>query len=338
MEKPKGLFLLSPYAYDEIYSLEDRAEIGCLADLIAPPCTQEEVAESPELLASVEVIFSGWGVPVIDEKFLSQAPNLKAIFHGAGSTRKFITDAVWDREIRVVSAAAANAVPVAEYVLSQILFSLKLGWQFVLSVREEQAWPRVHDDGHYRRVFGAFNSTVGLISLGAISLKLIELLRPFDINILVYSDYLTTDAAAEMGVTKCELNELFEKSDVVSLHSPATAKNVGLITGQHFLRMKPYASFINSARGTVVKQQEMGDALLKRKDLVAILDVTDPEPPEPGSILFSVPNIVMTPHIAGSLGHECNRMGHYIVNELKRYLDGAPLEREITRKAAAYLA
>lgn len=338
MGKPKGLFLLSPYAYDEIYGPEDRAEIERLTDMIAPPCTQEEIARYPELLESVEVIFSGWGVPVIDDQFLAHAPCLKAIFHGAGSVRKFITDAVWDRKVRVVSAAAANAVPVAEYVLSQILFSLKLGWQFVLSVREERAWPRVHDDGHYKRVFGAFNSTVGIISLGAISLKLIELLRPFDIHILVCSDHLTKDAADELGVTKCEMDELFEKSDVVSLHSPATAKNIGLITGQHFLRMKPYASFINSARGAVVKQQEMAEVLLKRKDLVAILDVTDPEPPEPGSILFSISNIVMTPHIAGSLGHECNRMGAYIVDELKRYLADEALLREITQDSAAYLA
>jgi phosphoglycerate dehydrogenase-like enzyme len=135
MSDIKGLFLLSEYAYDTIYGHEDRQRIGALVDIVAPPLTQELIAAQAELLESIEVIFSGWGAPKVDAEFLAHAPNLKMIFYGAGSIYRFATEEMWQRGIRVTTAAEVNAVPVAEYVLSQILFGLKLGWQLALGIR-----------------------------------------------------------------------------------------------------------------------------------------------------------------------------------------------------------
>jgi phosphoglycerate dehydrogenase-like enzyme len=112
----------------------------------------------------------------------------------------------------------------------------------------------------------------------------------------------------------------------------------GLITGAHFLSMKPGAAFINTARGAVVREAEMAEAARQRPDLQFVLDVTYPEPPASGSPLYSLPNVVLTPHIAGSMGRECRRMGRFMVDEVRRYLAGEPLQGEVTRETAPLLA
>ena len=111
-----------------------------------------------------------------------------------------------------------------------------------------------------------------------------------------------------------------------------------MITRELFALMKRDATFINSARGPIVCQHDMEEALAQRPDLTAILDVADPEPLPASSRLLSLPNVVLTPHIAGSQGQECQRLGQYMVEEFKRYLAGEPLHWQITRELAAKLA
>jgi phosphoglycerate dehydrogenase-like enzyme len=111
-----------------------------------------------------------------------------------------------------------------------------------------------------------------------------------------------------------------------------------MITGAHFAAMKENATFINTARGAIVRENEMIDVLKKRPDLWALLDVTYPEPPVPGSPLYTLPNVILTPHLAGSRDTECRRMGRIVVDELRRYLNNEPLHWAITREQAAKMA
>jgi phosphoglycerate dehydrogenase-like enzyme len=111
-----------------------------------------------------------------------------------------------------------------------------------------------------------------------------------------------------------------------------------MITGRHFRSMKKGATFINSARGAVVRQEEMIAALKERPDLTAVLDVVHPEPPPLDDEVAQMPNIVLTPHIAGSMSGECRRLGRYVVNEVERYVAGQPPQWPITREAAEKLA
>ena len=113
---------------------------------------------------------------------------------------------------------------------------------------------------------------------------------------------------------------------------------VGMIRGSHIAIMKTGASFINTSRGAIVREQEMADVLQMRPDLFAVIDVTWPEPPSVESPLFTLPNVFLTPHIAGSMDNECRRMGQTMVEELQRYLKNEPLRYEITRERAAILA
>ena len=329
---PKALYLLDGEAFEKIYGDEERTAVAELADVYAPPQTADSVAKNPCVLTEAEVILSGWGAPAMDAAFLEAAPNLRVVLYGAASIRRMATPALWDRGVRITSANAANAVPVSEYVLAAILFSLKRGWHFAFSARREMALPG------QSQVPGAYGSTVGLVSLGMVGRLVRERLRPFDLRVVAYDPYVTPEEARVIGVDLMSLEDLFESSEVVSLHSPLLPETEGMILGSHVASMKWNATLINTSRGAVVREAEMVEVLEERPDLWAVLDVTNPEPPEPGSRLYNLPNVVLTPHIAGSLGSECRRMGRLVVDELSRYVAGVPLEYEITRERAALMA
>jgi phosphoglycerate dehydrogenase-like enzyme len=329
---PKALYLLDSDAFEKIYGEEERAAVAGLADVYAPPQTGNSVAKNPNVLAEAEVILSGWGAPAMDGAFLEAAPNLRVVLYGAGSIRRVATPALWDRGVRITSAYAANAVPVSEYALAAILFSLKRGWHFAFSARRDKALP---EQSH---VSGAYGSTVGLVSLGMVGRLVRERLRPFDLHVVAYDPYVTPEEAHVLGVDLMSLQDVFTSSDVVSLHTPWLRETEGMILGSHVASMKRNATLINTSRGAVVRETEMVEVLEERPDLWAVLDLTHPEPPEPGSRLYDLSNVVLTPHIAGSLGSECRRMGRLVVDELRRYAAGEPLEYEITRERAALLA
>ncbi|HLV36706.1 MAG TPA: hydroxyacid dehydrogenase [Spirillospora sp.] len=321
----KGLFILGADNYERIYGPAEREDIHQLVEIYAPPQTAADVAANPAILQDADLIFSGWGGPCMDADFLAAAPRLKAVFYGAGSVRGIVTDAFWESGIVITSAAAANAIPVAEFTLSQIIFCLKHGWYHALEMkRKGQKVKR-------RAVPGAYGSTVGLISLGMIGRRVAELLKLLDVKVIAYDPFVPAQTAAELGVEMVGLDDVFERADVVSLHTPWLKETEGMITGAHFARMKPNAAFINTARGAVVREDEMIAVLSQRPDICAVLDVTHPEPPIPRSPLYTLPNVVLTPHIAGSVGPECWRMGRYMVDELRRYLDGEPLRYAITK-------
>lgn len=330
----KGLIILEPHPFELIYGERLLTEISHRVRLLSErPLTKAEVAADPSCLAEVEVIFSGWGAPVMDEAFLAAAPKLRAVFYGAGSIRGFATDAFWMRGIEVTSAYAMNAVPVSEYTLAAILFSLKNAWRYVLGTkREGKAIERA-------TCAGAYGSKVGLISLGMIGRLVRERLRPFDVEVLAYDPFVTREQAAALGVEMVSLEEVFKQCDVVSLHTPWLKETERMITGAHFRSMKKGATFINTARGAVVCEDELIEVMTERADLTALLDVTYPdEPPVPGSPLYSLPNVVLTPHIAGSMDLECRRMGQLMIEEFDRWSRGDGLKWGLTKEKAATLA
>lgn len=327
----KGLYILPQGSFDKIYGPAEREDIAKLVDIYAPLQDADVVERQPGILKDAEVVFSGWGAPKLDAAFLKAAPQLKAFFYGAGSVRGFVTPALWARDIVLVSAWAANAVPVAEFTLSQILFCLKQGWYHALEIKRQGRYV-------WKPVAGAYGSTVGIVALGMIGRLVCEKLKAFDVRVLAYDPYVKAEVARKLGVTLCALDDIFAQSDVVSLHAPWLKETEGLITGRHFELMKPGAAFINTARGAVIREPEMIAVLQKRPDLTAVLDVTHPEPPAPGSPLYSLPNVVLTPHIAGSKDRECYRMGRTVVEELRRYLKSEPLRWCVTRAKAETMA
>ena len=277
---------------------------------------------------------SSWGGPVMDEEFLVAAPNVELYLYGAGSIKGLMSDAAWERGVRVTTSAEANAVPVAEFVLSQTIFSLKRGWEYMQLAKEGNS--SVH--WLNKPVAGTYGSKVGIIALGQTGRKTCEMLKPFDIEVLAYSIDSYPGMEEELGVTLVSMEEIFSTCDVVSIHLPSIAATKGMIGKELLSLMKPKSTFINTARGAVINQPELIEFLRERPDVYACLDVTDPEPPEPDSPLLSLPNVVLTPHLAGTMGSECPRLGQYMVDDLDRYLAGQPLQGEVAREIAGTLA
>jgi phosphoglycerate dehydrogenase-like enzyme len=327
-----GLIILDSHAFESIYGQEHLEMISRRVRLLAPPMTRTEALRHPDLLAQVDVIFSGWGAPTMDASFLAVAKKLKAVFYGAGTIRYFTSDEFWARDIAVSSAYAMNAVPVAEYTLGTILLSLKNYWFHAFEIkRARRLTERV-------RCAGGYGSKVGLISLGMIGRLVRERLRTFDVEVLAYDPYVDPVEAAKLGVELVSLDELFSECDVVSLHTPWLKETEGMIEGRHFERMKPRASFINTARGAIVRESEMTEVLQRRTDLTALLDVTWPDPPAEDSLLWTLPNVIITPHIAGSRDRECRRMGRLMIDEFDRWNRGEPLQWAISAEKSLVLA
>jgi phosphoglycerate dehydrogenase-like enzyme len=335
----KGLFILDleQGAYKRVYEDSGASEqINKLVDIYAEPQSPESIARNPGLLAEAEIIFSSWGAPIMDEKFLSNAPKLKVVFFAAGTIKYFITDAFWGRGVRVTSAYEVGAIPVAEYALSQIIFCLKRGWYYSRYIKEHCCYP---PNGYpVANTKGMFNATVGVVSLGMIGRLVCKMLGNHDVKVVAYDPYANKEMAARLNVQLCSLDEIFSISDVVTLHTPWLKETEGMIKGRHFASMKHQASFINTARGAIVREDEMLEVLKNRSDLQVVLDVTYPEPPTPGSELYTMPNVTLTPHIAGGAGWEARRMGLFMVDELKRYLKSESLQGEITKQKVTTLA
>ncbi len=287
---------------------------------------------TPEDLAEARIILSTWGMPVLDAAFLAAAPRLQAVFYAAGSVKSFATEAARERGISICSAVEANAIPVAEYTLAMTLLSLKHVWASLREAPAERGRRLTQEPP------GAYGATVGLISLGAVGRAAARLLADHDLHILAYDPITAPDAAAALGVEAVSLAEIFSRSDVVSIHAPRLPETEGMI-GVHLVRsMKVNATLINTSRGALIDEEGLCTVLRERPDLTAILDVTDPEPPTPESSLRTLPNVLLTPHVAGSRGDEVSRMGWWMLQELERYLDGAPLKHQVEYAILARLA
>ncbi|SDU11583.1 Phosphoglycerate dehydrogenase [Verrucomicrobium sp. GAS474] len=330
---PCGLLFLSTDRYDQVYGPEERSGIERLMRIGGPLLTEKGYHATAQSWPEVDFLFASWGIVRFDEAFLRRFPNLKAIFYGAGSVKGLVTEAFWERNIALSTAAAANAVPVAEFTVSQILYALKQGWQQVLRLRRERTFPY-----EVYRPPGNFGSTVALLSLGLTGRLVAERLRPFDHHVIAYDPFVSDEAAAALNVEKVSLEEAFARADVVSCHTPLLKETEGMIEGRHFDLMKPSATFINTARGAVVREGEMIEVLSRRPDLLALLDVTSPEPPAPDSPLYQLDNVILTPHLAGSSNLECRRLGRAMVEEAARYLRGESLLYSVDRAQVERMA
>lgn len=297
--------------------------------------TQYDITENPEKFSDVEYIFSTWSMPGGDnDDFAQYFPKAKALFYAAGSVKYFAKQYL-DKGIKLFSAYAANAVPVAEFSLAQILLANK---GYYRAVRSELTDGYEKASEISKAHVGNYGAKVGIIGVGMIGRKVIELLSPFKVDILVYDVFLSDEEAKSMGVKKASLEELFSECDVISNHLANVPATVGIIKGELFSLMKPNATFINTGRGAQVDEAGMLSVLAKREDISAVLDVTIDEPPVKDSDLYRLKNVFLTPHIAGSQGCEVSRMAEYMLDEFRRFLSGEPTKYEITKEKLEKMA
>ena len=331
--KPRFIFVLDAVHFPALFGNKELDRLRQLVDLDASPVSAAELGAAGNRFEAVEGIISSWGMPELSPDLLKSLPRLRAVFHAAGTVKCIATQASWARGIRISSAASENAKPTAEFAFAQIILSLKRAWARMFDLRERQAYNQ-----NDPLMPGCYGSTVALLSLGKIGRLVARHLATLDVRVVAYDPMVAPAEAAALNVTLCSLDEAFAQADVVSCHTPLMPQTTGLLGRKQFAAMKPGATFINTARGALVRENEMAEVLRARPDLCAVLDVTDPEPPAPDSPLLGLPNVVLTPHIAGSMGPECRRLGIMMVEEVERYLAGQPLRGEVQQRQLELIA
>lgn len=297
--------------------------------------TKADVLCKPALFSSVEIIFSTWGMPEFtEEEIKSCFPSLKCVFYGAGTVQKFARPFL-NCGVKVFSAWAANAVPVAEMTVAQIILANK-GYFLTGRLYHTQGNRAARDA--FKKCNGNYGETVGIIGAGMIGRLVIQMLKQYKLKVIVFDPFLSDEKTGELGVEKCKLTDLFERAFVVSNHLANNAQTQGMLHYDHFCRMRENAVFINTGRGAQVVEDDLVRILRERPDLTALLDVTYPEPPVEGHPFYTLPNCLLTPHIAGSAGDEVARMGEYMLEEYRKYLSGEECRYEVTQKMLETMA
>jgi phosphoglycerate dehydrogenase-like enzyme len=277
------------------------------------------------LLAQAEVLLTAWGCPLLGEDALARAPHLRAVVHAAGTVKQHVTPACFSRGLLVSSAAAANALPVAEFTLAAILFANKKIFRLRDRYREVRGfrfWPSEFPGlGNYRK-------TVGIVGASHIGRRVLELLRPFDLDRLLFDPYVDEAGAVALGATKVDLDDLLARSDVVSLHAPSLPETRHLLDARRLALIRDGATLVNTARGALVDGAALERELVAGR-IDAVIDTTEPEILPADSPLYTLPNVFLTPHVAGSLGLETRRMATLAVDEIERFARGEALRYAI---------
>lgn len=324
----RAVFLGKAETIDRVYPAFVRQalekEAGLKGACIGWPCSEADA----QRLYEADIVFSTWGMPELSreeiDKFL---PQVKAVFYAAGSVQGFARPFL-ERGVRVFSAWAANGVPVAEFTLAHILLA---GKNVYGASRIYTGFDRFNDGRQaVQRTTGNYHSIVGIIGAGMIGRLVIEKLKGFEVDIRVFDPFLPDETAAALGIDKISLEELFGTCRVVSNHLANNAQTQGMLHYELFRLLPRDAVFINTGRGAQVVEPDLCRILEERPDITAVLDVTCPEPVQDGHAFFSLPNVILTPHVAGSMGREVERMALYMLEEYRRYIRGDGVLYEVT--------
>ena len=311
---------------EQVYGSEGLARLHRITDLYPIIVTSQNMEACLQDLQDLRVIFSTWGMMPLTEAALSRLSRLEAVFYAAGTVKHFAPPLL-ERGIVVTSSAAANAVPVAEFTVAQILLANK---GYFRNVREYR------DTADFHGSFvgpGNFHATVSLMGAGQIGRKVIELLRAFHLRVLVFDPFLSGSEAKSLGVEKVDIHAAFARGNVVSNHLADVPETVGMLDGALLSSMLADATFINTGRGRTVNADDLISVFRARPDLTALLDVTDPkEPLPPGAPLWSLPNVHITSHIAGSRRDELGRVADVAIEEFERWSRGEPLRHAVTKE------
>ncbi len=297
--------------------------------------TASDLLAEPEKFSEVEYVFSTWGMPSLTaEQIKCCLPSLRCVFYAAGSVQAFARPFL-ACGVKVFSAWAANAVPVVEYTLAQIILANK---GFFAHSREMKKGNREAGKVMKASYPGNYGENVGIIGVGMIGSQVAERLKSYKLNVLAFDPFLSDERAETLGVRKASLDELFSTCRVVSNHMANNEQTKGMIDYKYFSKMMPYSTFINTGRGAQVVEDDLVRVLTDRPDVTAILDVTFPEPPAEGHAFYSLPNCFLTPHIAGSLANETHRMAEYIIEEYERFIRGKKCLYEVSEKMLETMA
>ncbi len=287
--------------------------------------TNDEVVEMAQ---DADVIITCWSSCKYTKHDVERMPNLKLIAHAGGTVAPVVAQDVYETNVKVISGNDVFAKSVAEGCLCYTLAALR---------RLEHYMGVMRDGGFKERVFynrGLFGKKLGIVGFGAIARHFLNLVRWFDLEVLVYSSHLTDEEAAQYGARTASLEEIFTECDVISIHASNTEKTRGMITRELMERLKPDALLVNTARGAVIDEPAMFEMLLDGK-FYAALDVYAEEPPAPDAPIRKCKNALLMPHMGGPTIDMRGVVLQELSKDFARLKNGEPLQNEISAVAAA---
>lgn len=338
--KPRLLIAMRNELPEGFFGPHEWARLKAVADIIPGfPYTDFDGPEGAGALAEADILLAAWGTPSLTRERLKRAPRLRMVAYAAASVRIVAPAEFWEAsDILVTTAASAMAVPVAEFTFAAIIMCGKDVFQ-------------LRDDHRKERGAGGFGSRrglnlphlgnhtrrVGIVGASRIGRLVIDMLARGKFEIAVYDPFLSEEEAAVLGAVKMDLHDLLAWSDTVSLHAPILPETRHMIGARELSLMADHAVLINTARGWLVDH----DALLaeaRSGRLRVLIDTPDPEPLPADSPFYDLPNVVLTPHIAGALGNELRALSDLAITEVERFVGGlGPLhpvyKRDLERMA-----
>lgn len=254
----------------------------------------------------------------VDAALLDAGPRLKVVGRLGVGLDNIDLAAAKARGVQVVFGRSANAIAVAEYVFAAL---------FAVARRIAEASASTRAGGWDRKGFTGgelYGKTLGIVGLGDIGSRLALRARAFGMRVVASDPVITPSAfvPAELGVALLELDALLAEADYVSLHLPLTPASAGLFHAERLARMKPGAWLINTARGGVIDEAALADALRSGRPAGAILDVRAQEPPPNDDPLAALPNAILTPHIAGLTDESQTLTARIVAEDVLRVLRG----------------
>lgn len=332
MRRPTATLAMRPPALaDDIFG-PHRERLDVLVDLAPEVLTETDSLTARKVLAGTEVLLAGWGCPALDESVLGAMPALRAVIFAGGAAGSVLdTAAAVRRGISFTNTGEGNAQAVAEFTLAAILLAGKRATYAESLYRTRRTLIdreiELRDSGNYAR-------TVGLVGFSRTGRRVARMLSATELDVLVYDPYAGDDEVRALGGRRVGLRELLASSDVVSLHAPATEETRHMIGRDEFGLMRDGATLINTARGALVDHGALRTELRTGR-LSAVLDVTEPEPLDPADELWDLPNVTLTPHIAGATGTELHRFGRDVLAELDNFVHGRPfgVQEPVTESA-----
>lgn len=264
-------------------------------------------------LDEADILLTGWGVGSAPTHFSPK--NLKLVLVAAGAIKHLVPKC--DPSVQVISATAALGFGVAEYCLSMLVNAAKRLHWLANATASQNKWREGMN--RYGPWFELYQSTVGIVGFGCSGRALATLLRPHHCNVIAYDPFVSAEEMSALGVRKIEhLDELFTCSRAVCLLAAVNESSKGMIGGRELSLLPEGAVFLNAARADLLREAEVVEELRKER-LVAVIDVAKQEPPPPDHPFRHLPNVILTPHVAGAVAENRHRMGDFIYDALYNY-------------------
>jgi len=304
-----------------IGAVDPRISVSHLPELAGHGLERAALKQLLPELRRADVLFGPASMP---RECLEAAENLKWLQVINAGVDCLARDGLLERGFVVTNMSGLVAVAIAEYVIGAILM-LSKGFHLAIRHQEEHHWGAWH-------VTELTGQTVGIVGLGAIGRETARRARAMGMRVIASRRTApegSTDDDCDELLSHRSLDRLLDESDYVVLCVPLTAETHHLIGESELARMKPAATLINIARGSVVHQEALMRALRAGAIGAAVFDVTDPEPLPETSPIWDLPNVIVTPHISGSIGGYGGRSAELFVANLQRYLRGETLENVV---------